>query len=163
MTYWLSGHLGFEPYTTVYFDIGFLRCVLLTLYIQSRLRSERVLSSGSHRYASLATHRLARFLKHYVVGTAQVCVSRALCYATLQLTHAEVRSRIIYSQVSPTQRYISRQIRANFVSQLSQLAGTIRPVSAAAVDIYITAWLCYHLHDSKTGHAEYVPCETLKE
>lgn len=29
-------------------------------------------------------------------------------------------------------------------------------MSAAVVDIYITAWLCYHLHDSKTGHAEYV-------
>ncbi|EPS93975.1 hypothetical protein FOMPIDRAFT_1055495 [Fomitopsis schrenkii] len=36
----------------------------------------------------------------------------------------------------------------------AKLAGTIRPVSAAVVDIYITAWLCYHLHDSKTGHAE---------
>lgn len=39
---------------------------------------------------------------------------------------------------------------------VSKLAGAIRPASAAIADIYITTWLCYHLHDAKTGHAQYV-------
>lgn len=37
-----------------------------------------------------------------------------------------------------------------------KLSGAIRPASAAVVDIYIATWLCYHLHDSKTGHSQYV-------
>ncbi|KAI0725753.1 hypothetical protein C8Q72DRAFT_797158 [Fomitopsis betulina] len=33
----------------------------------------------------------------------------------------------------------------------SHISGSIRPACAAAFDIYITVWLCYHLQDSKTG------------
>lgn len=38
----------------------------------------------------------------------------------------------------------------------AQIAGALRPGLAAIVDIYITVWLCYHLHDAKTGHVQCV-------
>ncbi|KAH9831149.1 uncharacterized protein C8Q71DRAFT_882561 [Rhodofomes roseus] len=34
----------------------------------------------------------------------------------------------------------------------AKATGSIRPGCSAIVDIYITVWLCYHLHDARTGH-----------
>ncbi|KAI0727975.1 hypothetical protein C8Q72DRAFT_920417 [Fomitopsis betulina] len=33
-----------------------------------------------------------------------------------------------------------------------KITAVLRPVSAALVDVYITAWLCYHLHNAKSGY-----------
>ncbi|EPS93966.1 hypothetical protein FOMPIDRAFT_1055488 [Fomitopsis schrenkii] len=37
----------------------------------------------------------------------------------------------------------------------SHIAGSLRPACSAAVDIYITVWLCYHLQDAKTPESKY--------
>ena len=40
-----------------------------------------------------------------------------------------------------------------------EITGALRPASTAIVDVYIASWSCYHLHNSKTGHTQYVYLE----
>ena len=56
---------------------------------------------------------------------------------------ASVKASLIPAELLPT-------------SSPFQMTATLRPASAALVDVYITIWLCYHLQNAKSGHSRYV-------
>ncbi|EPS93978.1 hypothetical protein FOMPIDRAFT_86371 [Fomitopsis schrenkii] len=105
-------------------------------------------------------HSIWRFLKqsdhHQHVPFFMVAALSLACgsYVAIIQVHVD-RSSVLHEVYADFLWVSTKSTIAQHLRRIRKCqTGAIRPASAAIVDIYITTWLCYHLHDSKTGHRQ---------